>query len=120
MVHLQERGGARRKMDVVLRAYDEGVAFRTVIPIQPATAAAIVRYERTGFYFPRGVQMLGAQYRQVRQQPRGRIRPPSTPPGPASTTSSTFPSSATPASRLFALAEADLLDFAGMYLTGRG
>ena len=39
IVHYQERGGARRRMDVVVRAYDEGIAFRTVIPIQPATDA---------------------------------------------------------------------------------
>ena len=45
-VHLQEKGGAKRRMDLVLRAYDDGVAFRTVIPVQPQTAAAIVRYER--------------------------------------------------------------------------
>ncbi|MEI9849849.1 MAG: glycoside hydrolase family 97 N-terminal domain-containing protein [Sphingomonas sp.] len=32
-VHYQERGGDKRRMDVVLRAYDDGVAFRTVIPV---------------------------------------------------------------------------------------
>src|SRR5687767_3706305 len=29
-VHFQEKGGAKRKLDVVLRAYDDGVAFRSV------------------------------------------------------------------------------------------
>uniref|UniRef100_UPI001952F98F glycoside hydrolase family 97 N-terminal domain-containing protein n=1 Tax=Enterobacter hormaechei TaxID=158836 RepID=UPI001952F98F len=38
-----------------LRAYDDGVAFRTVVPVQPQTAAAIIRYERTGFYFRRPI-----------------------------------------------------------------
>ena len=39
IVHFEERGGQKRKMDVVARAYDDGVAFRTLVPVQPTTSA---------------------------------------------------------------------------------
>jgi alpha-glucosidase len=118
-VHFQERGGARRKMDVVLRAYDDGVAFRTVIPVQAATAAAIVRYERTGFYFPSAYKCWGFNVGKFGSSHEGEF-------DPVDTTRTRdhnlfdLPFVCETGKAAFALAEADLLDFAGMYLTGRG
>ncbi len=74
IVHFQERWGSKRRMDVVVRAYDDGIAFRTIVPVQPATAAAIVRYDRTGFYFPEAWKCWGFKRRQVRIEPRRRVR----------------------------------------------
>ncbi|MES2442330.1 MAG: glycoside hydrolase family 97 protein [Pseudomonadota bacterium] len=118
-VHFEESGGRKRKMDVVLRAYDDGVAFRTVIPIQPATSAAIVRYERTGFYFPEAYKCWGFNVGKFGSSHEGEFDPVDT-----SRTREhnlfDLPFVCETGKAAFALAEADLLDFAGMYLTGRG
>ncbi len=118
-IHLQERGGARRRMDLVLRAYDDGIAFRTVVPVQPATAAAIVRYERTGFYFPQARKCWGFNVGHFGSSHEGEF-------DPVDTTRLRdhnlfdLPFACETGKGAFALAEADLIDFAGMYLTGRG
>ena len=119
IVHLEEQSGAKRKMDLVVRAYDDGVAFRTVIPIQSATAAAIIRYDRTGFYFPRAYKCWGFNVGKFGSSHEGEF-------DPVDTTRTRdhnlfdLPFVCETGKAAFALAEADLLDFAGMYLTGRG
>ena len=35
VVHLDETGGERRRLDLIVRAYDDGIAFRYVVPAQP-------------------------------------------------------------------------------------
>lgn len=118
-VHLQEKGGAKRKMDVILRAYNDGVAFRTVIPVQPATSAAVIRYDRTGFYFPSAYKCWGFNVGKFGSSHEGEF-------DPVDTTRMRdhnlfdLPFLCETGKAAFALAEADLLDFAGMYLTGRG
>jgi alpha-glucosidase len=118
-IHLQERGGARRRMDLVLRAYDDGVAFRILVPAQPATAGAIVRYERTGFYFPQAWKCWGFNVGHFGSSHEGEF-------DPVDTTRLRdhqlfdLPFACETGKGAFALAEADLIDFAGMYLTGRG
>ncbi|WP_066718378.1 glycoside hydrolase family 97 protein [Sphingomonas pituitosa] len=118
-IHFQERGGAKRRMDLVLRAYDDGVAFRTVVPVQAATAAAIVRYERTGFYFPQPWKCWGFNVGHFGSSHEGEF-------DPVDTTRLRdhnlfdLPFACETGKAAFALAEADLIDFAGMYLTGRG
>ena len=34
-VHFAETGGERRRLDLIVRAYDDGIAFRYVVPAQP-------------------------------------------------------------------------------------
>ena len=48
---LEEQIKPYRKLDVVLRAYDEGVAFRYVVPKQDLTEEFNLAAENTGFYF---------------------------------------------------------------------
>ncbi len=53
-VHLKERGAAGapgRRLDIVFRAYDEGVAFRYFLPEQEALKKFALAAELTGFYF---------------------------------------------------------------------
>jgi alpha-glucosidase len=51
-VSLEETTGAKRRFDVVLRAYDEGAALRYVLPAQPAFSRGLdVAGERTEFRF---------------------------------------------------------------------
>ncbi len=118
-VHFEEQGGAKRKMDVVVRAYDDGVAFRIVLPVQAATSAAIVRYERTGFYFPRAYQCWGFNVGKFGSSHEGEFDPVDTA-RMREHNLYDLPFVCETGKAAFALAEADLLDFAGMYLTGRG
>ncbi|WP_346775488.1 glycoside hydrolase family 97 protein [Sphingomonas sp. G-3-2-10] len=118
-VRFQEKGGAKRRMDVVLRAYDDGVAFRTVIPLQAATAAAIIRYEKTGFYFPEAYKCWGFNVGKFGSSHEGEFDPVDTARMRDHNLFS-LPFLCETGKAAFALAEADLLDFAGMYLTGRG
>lgn len=118
-VHFQEKGGAKRRMDVVLRAYDDGVAFRTVVPVQPQTAAAIVRYERTGFYFPPTYKCWGFNVGKFGSSHEGEFDPVDVPRLRDHNLFS-LPFACETGKAAFVLTEADLLDFAGMYLTGRG
>ncbi|WP_294254003.1 glycoside hydrolase family 97 protein [uncultured Sphingomonas sp.] len=119
IIHLQERGGAKRRMDIILRAYDDGIAFRMLVPVQPATAAALVRYERTGFYFPQPWKCWGFNVGRFGSSHEGEF-------DPVDTTRLRdhnlfdVPFACETGKSAFAIAEADLIDFAAMYLTGRG
>ena len=50
-VSLREKKAPGRRVDLVFRAYDEGVAFRYVLPKQEALGEFILAAENTGFYF---------------------------------------------------------------------
>jgi alpha-glucosidase len=55
-VHLEEAAqgmSAGRRFDIVFRAYNEGIAFRYVLPQQPALQHFVLSNEDTGFYFAR-------------------------------------------------------------------
>jgi alpha-glucosidase len=51
-VALREQGQAGREVDLVFRAYDEGAAFRYVLPKQAGLDQFTLSSENTGFYFP--------------------------------------------------------------------
>jgi alpha-glucosidase len=51
-VSLREKLAPGRRVDIVFRAYDEGVAFRYVLPKQDAMGDFTLAAENTGFYFP--------------------------------------------------------------------
>lgn len=118
-VHLAETGGQHRRMDVVLRAYDGGVAFRTILPVQPQTAAAIVRGEETGFNFPRPYRCWGFNVGRFGSSHEGEFDPVDT---ARIREHNLFdvPFLCETGQAAFLLTEADLTDFAAMYLTGRG
>jgi len=48
-VHLGERSGAKRRLDVVFRVYDDGLGFRYHFPQQPGLREAIIDDELTEF-----------------------------------------------------------------------
>jgi alpha-glucosidase len=50
-VSLRERLGLGRRLDIVFRAYDDGVAFRYVMPEQASLREFVLAAEETGFYF---------------------------------------------------------------------
>ena len=51
VVSLEEQIKPYRKLEIVMRAYDEGVAFRYVVPKQDLTEEFNLAAENTGFYF---------------------------------------------------------------------
>ena len=55
-VRLHERGGSKRVLDVVFRAYDDGVAFRYEYPRQAGLQDFVILDEATQFALPAGAQ----------------------------------------------------------------
>ena len=117
-VDFQEPQGARRHLRVIVRAYDDGVALRYVLPGQAGETAAI-RDEETRFDFAADYSCWGLNLGRFGTSHEGEYDP--------------FPASRLRAYALFeapvvcqsrtaafAIAEADLKDYAGLYLTGRG
>lgn len=52
VVSLVEKNAPRRKLEVVLRAFDDGLAFRYRLPAQPGLAEFVLTDELTEFAFP--------------------------------------------------------------------
>ena len=50
-VSLRERQAPGRRLDIIFRAYDEGAAFRYFLPKQEALGSFTLASENTGFYF---------------------------------------------------------------------
>ena len=117
-VSLRERRAPGRRVDVVFRAYDEGAAFRYVLPKQDSLEKFTVSSENTGFNFPRLVFAhalnLGSftsdyedDYHRVSLD---QIKPTSIVALPLLVE--------IPDGPWVALLEADLTDYAGMYVGG--
>ncbi len=52
LVHFTEASGERRRLDLVVRAYDSGVALRYLVPEQPRLKSLRIANELTQFSFP--------------------------------------------------------------------
>jgi alpha-glucosidase len=117
-VSLRERRPPARRVDVTFRAYNEGIAFRYFLPRQPGLEQFSLVAENTGFYFAQDVSAyamnLGSYFSSYEEEYRRmslrEIKPTSilglpilveVPKGP-----------------WVALLEADLTDYAGMYVGG--
>ncbi|MBX7119470.1 MAG: glycoside hydrolase family 97 protein [Gemmatimonadaceae bacterium] len=111
-----ETDGLRRRVDLVLRAYDDGIAFRYELPAQPALGRFEILAERTEFamaedmkawWAPADVESPDRQEMLYASSPISRIRLVHTP----LTLQATNGTQAV-------IHEADLVDYAGMYLQG--
>jgi len=119
IVSLKEKAAPGRRLDLVLRAYDGGVAFRYVLPEQEAKSECTLAAENTGFYFA-GEAFAYALDRgrfntdnegEYARRALGGIKPASIVNLPLLVEM--------PASGLWtALLEADLTDYAGLYVGG--
>ena len=120
VVDLKETGEAGRTLQLVFRAYDDGAAFRYRLPVQPGLEAVNIRSEVTEFDFPKDYSCWGlnlgrydtaheGEYDPVQAshlRPHNLYEPPLVcATGEGQTT--------------FALTEADLKNYSGMYLQGR-
>jgi alpha-glucosidase len=117
-VSLQETESLHRRLDVIFRAYNEGIAFRYSLPRQDNLAKFVLSSENTGFYFARHAtafestsnRILNAYETQFFPVDVNEVKPTAMAVLPMLVQLSGGP--------WFAILEADLHDYAGMYLGG--
>jgi len=117
-VRLQESLLPRRHLNLLFRAYNDGAAFRYVLPEQEALTAFEIIKENTEFHFPVEMKAWAFQINLFRSSFEGRYLP---------TTLSAIPDTGLVYLPLtmqkkdgvtLSITEADLTDYAGMYLRG--
>lgn len=110
-VVLQEKSGQKRKMKIVFRAYDDGVAFRYILPEQPNLKKIEITDELTQFNFAQNdtAWWIPADYdsyeKLYHKTPLSSIKAVSTP-----------VTLKTPSGVYMSIHEANLTDYAGMTL----
>ncbi len=117
-ISLEERGEARRKLQVIFRAFDDGAAFRYVIPEQPGFKNIEITDEKSEFRFPSDFTCWALQLRtfhsnyekEFDKTSLNQIRPTSIIGLPLTIQ--------TKQGTTLAIAEANLKNYAGMYLQG--
>lgn len=118
-VHLVEKDGAHRSLTIELRAYDDGVAFRTILPVQPQIVAPVIREERSEFRVAPGSHCWGFNTGSFGRSHEGEFEPVD----PARVRPHNLfdlPVLCESGGKALAITEAGLSDYAGLYLTGRG
>ena len=117
-VSLREKQAPARRVDVIFRAYNEGVAFRYFLPQQNAMEKFTLMAENTGFYFARDASAFALNMGRFNTSNEGEYRLTA-----LKTIKPEFIINLpllveTPAGPWVGLLEADLTDYAGMYLGG--
>ncbi len=119
-LQLEEAFGLKRRMELIFRAYDDGVALRYYLPEQPAFRQFRLTSERTEFHFAGDHTIWAAQYGTFRSSQEMEFEKISL----ARVTSNSIiglPLLVQVQEDIYvALTEADLTDWAGMYLAGAG
>jgi alpha-glucosidase len=117
---LEESTPPRRRLDVVFRAYDDGVAFRYVLPEQPAFTEFRLASERSVFRFAADQTIWAAAYGSyVGHQEHEFDKTTLASLGPSAIVGLPFLVKVD-SDVWAAITEADLRDWAGMYLAGTG
>jgi len=117
-VSLRERRAPGRRLDLIFRAYDEGVAFRYFLPKQDAMEKFTLASENTGFYFAGDAAAFALNLGRFNTSNEGeywrtnlsQIKPASIVNLPLLVEM--------PGGPWVGLLEADLTDYAGMYVGG--
>jgi hypothetical protein len=117
-VSLREKQAPNRRVDLIFRAYDEGVAFRYALPEQVNLRQFTLAAENTGFYFPTDAHAYALNIRWFSSPyesdysylPLDDIKPTSIVPLPLLLQ--------LPQGPWVGLLEADLTNYAGMYVGG--
>jgi alpha-glucosidase len=118
VVSLEETAGARRRLQLVFRAYDDGAAFRYRIPAQPALKEFEIVDERSEFRFAADLPCWALQLRTFHsnyEKEFDRVTLGAIKPGAKTGLPLVAQAEGGP---VVAVAEADLEDYAGMYLQG--
>jgi alpha-glucosidase len=117
-VALKEQANAPALLNVIVRAYDQGVAFRYEIPVQPGLERYTVTTERTEFIFPSDLTCWAGDYSDCAecQYPEKRLTQLSMNVGRPHV----LPLLVRLPQGYAAIAEADLIDWAGAFITAAG
>ena len=119
-ISLEEVAAPHRKLDVIVRAYPDGVALRYAIPQQPGMEHFVVEKELTGFHFAKDATVWTAiteKYHHSFEQEYVKRKLSAVPQG----AHVYLPMLAQVDATIYAsVMEADLTDWAGMYLTPAG
>lgn len=120
-VRLREAVGEGRLIEIVVRAYDDGIAFRYRIPPQPGFDRIVVRGEATHFAFAGDYSCWGFNVGRMDSSHEGEFDPVRASQMRHQHHYDSPLSCRTASGRTaFLIAEADLADYAGFYLRGRG
>jgi len=117
-VSLHERRAPGRRVDLIFRAYDEGVALRYFLPKQEGMDKFALASENTGFYFAREVSACALNMGRFNTHNEGEyLRMSLSDIKPASVINLPLLAEI-PGGPWVALLEADLRDYAGMFVGG--
>ena len=117
-VSLRERRAPGRRLEIIFRAYNEGVAFRYSLPAQDQIRTLALSSETTGFYFAREATAWALNMGRFNTHNEGEyLRTRLTDIKPAFIINLPLLVEV-PGGPWVALLEADLTDYAGMYLSG--
>lgn len=117
-VHLRERAAPHRRLDLIFRAYNTGMAFRYFLPRQAALNKFVLTGEDTGFYFAQKDSAFALNLGKFTTAYEDEFN--------RTSVDDIQPSSViglplliqAPGGPWMALTEADLEDYAGMYVGG--
>ncbi len=113
------RSGAASRVQWIFRAYDDGVAFRFVVPADAGLKTLSVRNEETRFMFGANYPCHGFNVWRMDTSHEGEFDP-----VPAKHirehTNYDLPLVCRTGKNAFAIAEANLIDYGGLYLAGQG
>lgn len=117
-VTLRENTAPGRVLLLHFRAYDDGAAFRYDIPSQDSLAAFDITRENTEFHFPRDLKAWAFQINTFRSSYEGQYLPTSLDAIPDTGLVYCPLTLQRPDGLTMAITEAELTDYAGMYLRG--
>jgi alpha-glucosidase len=114
-LELREKADSPGRLNLIVRAYDDGVALRYEIPVQPGLENYVVTHERTEFLFTTDLTCWAGDYsdcaeNQYPEKPLSQLSPNIARPH-------VLPLLVKLPNGYAAVAESDLLDWAGMFLT---
>ncbi|MCP9494901.1 MAG: glycoside hydrolase family 97 protein [Pyrinomonadaceae bacterium MAG19_C2-C3] len=123
IVSLQETGARRRKLQIAFRAYNDGAAFRYLIPEQAQLKEVEITDEKSEFRFPADYTAWALRLRTFHsnyEKEFDRVSVSQIKPGAMTGLPLTLQSEPVQGARglTLAIAEANLKDYAGMYLQG--
>ncbi len=117
-VHLRERKAPGRTLDLVFRAYDEGAAFRYALPAQDGPKDFVLASEETGYYFARDAAAWILNMGRFNTTNEGPYEPGRLDDIKPAAIINLPLLVEMPGGPWVALLEADLVDYAGLYVSG--
>ncbi len=118
---LEERGAGRRTFGLIVRAYDDGVAFRYDIPDSASLGHFVLTNELTEFRFAEDYRCWAGGESPSTEAHYPEMKLSAIPAGkPGEPFRSILPLLVETPAGYFAVSESDLLDWAGMSITGTG